>query len=98
MLMDTDVSNWVDTQKALSTRTERSRLDYALGITVEYMDDQLKQCFLDFGLFAEDQQIAATSLLNMWVHLYDHDDDGSDTLDKIIELSKLGCVTSTTTG
>lgn len=51
------------------------------------LDDRFKQCFLDFGLFPEDQRIPATALLNMWVHLYEHEDDGSDTLAKIFELS-----------
>ncbi|KAJ9539291.1 hypothetical protein OSB04_032024 [Centaurea solstitialis] len=51
------------------------------------LDDELKECYLDFGLFLEDQRITAGALLNIWVHLYNHDDEGNDTLHKIDELS-----------
>ncbi|KAJ9552653.1 hypothetical protein OSB04_016698 [Centaurea solstitialis] len=51
------------------------------------LDNRFKDYYLDFGLFPEDQRIPATTLLNMWVHLYEHEDDGSDTLAKIFELS-----------
>ncbi|KAI7729990.1 LOW QUALITY PROTEIN: hypothetical protein M8C21_029876, partial [Ambrosia artemisiifolia] len=53
----------------------------------EALEDEFKQCFLDFGLFLEDQSILANALLDMWVHLYNHDDEGVDTLAKIYELS-----------
>ena len=62
------------------------------------LDDRFKQCFLDFGLFPEDQRIPATALLNMWVHLYEHEDDGSDTLAKIFELSYRNLVNLTSIG
>ncbi|CAH1443643.1 unnamed protein product [Lactuca virosa] len=38
-------------------------------------------------LSQEDQRIPVSTLLNMWVHLYNHDDDGVDTMDTILELS-----------
>ncbi|KAD4179628.1 hypothetical protein E3N88_28219 [Mikania micrantha] len=51
------------------------------------LDEEFKECYLDFGLFPEDQRIPASSLLDMWVHLYNHDDAGVDTFDKIVGLS-----------
>ncbi|KAD4179621.1 hypothetical protein E3N88_28212 [Mikania micrantha] len=51
------------------------------------LDEEFKECYMDFGLFPEDQRIPASSLLDMWVHLYNHDDAGFDTFNKIFELS-----------
>ncbi|PWA69754.1 NB-ARC domains-containing protein [Artemisia annua] len=61
------------------------------------LEENLKECYLDFGLFLEDQRIPASALLNMWVHLYDHDDEGIDTLAKICQLSYRNLVSITTT-
>ena len=63
--------------------------DVLIGLerSFEALDDELKQCFLDFGLFPEHQRIPIKTLLNMWMHLYDHDDDGVHTMATILELS-----------
>ncbi|KAI7739524.1 hypothetical protein M8C21_026744, partial [Ambrosia artemisiifolia] len=60
---------------------------HRLERSFEALEVKFKQCFLDFGLFLEDQRIPASTLLDMWVHLYHHDDEGIDTLAKIYELS-----------
>lgn len=70
----------------------------ALERSFEALDDEYKQCFLDFGLFPEDQRIPVSSLLNMWVHLYDYDDDGVDTMATIKEFSNRNLVHLMTTG
>ncbi|KAI3755049.1 hypothetical protein L1987_54842 [Smallanthus sonchifolius] len=49
-------------------------------------DPQVKQCYMHLGLFPEDQKIAATALLDMWAHLYNHDEGG---LPNFITLTKL---------
>ncbi|KAJ0786511.1 putative P-loop containing nucleoside triphosphate hydrolase [Helianthus annuus] len=67
-----------DHDKQILHRLERS---------FEALENKFKQCYLDFGLFLEDQRIPASALLDMWVHLYNHDDNGIDTLAKIHELS-----------
>ncbi|KAD4179648.1 hypothetical protein E3N88_28239 [Mikania micrantha] len=51
------------------------------------LDKEFKEYFMDFGLFPEDQRIPASALLDMWVHLYNHDHEGHDTFDKIVRLS-----------
>ncbi|KAF5818775.1 putative powdery mildew resistance protein, RPW8 [Helianthus annuus] len=68
----------LDLNKEILNRLERS---------FETLEDKFKQCFLDFGLFLEDHRIPASAILDMWVHLYNHDDEGIDTLAKIYELS-----------
>ncbi|KAI7728664.1 hypothetical protein M8C21_010230, partial [Ambrosia artemisiifolia] len=64
--------------KEILNRLERS---------FETLEAKFKQCYLDFGLFLEDQRIPASAILDMWVHWYNHDDEGIDTLSKIFELS-----------
>nr|GEW39567.1 probable disease resistance protein At5g66900 [Tanacetum cinerariifolium] len=48
---------------------------------------EIKQCYMDLGSFPEDQKIAATALMDMWVHLYKHDEDGLATQSILLELS-----------
>lgn len=64
---------------------------YLLGIlqsSIDALDDPvLRECYLDLGLFPEDQKIPASALMDMWVELYNLDDDGLDTLVHLLELS-----------
>ncbi|KAM7510334.1 hypothetical protein LguiB_009209 [Lonicera macranthoides] len=46
-----------------------------------------KECYLDLGSFPQDQKIAATVLMDMWIELYGQDDEGADTLGNLLELS-----------
>ncbi|XP_071736974.1 probable disease resistance protein At5g66900 [Rutidosis leptorrhynchoides] len=86
-----DESAWKSMLKSLSHGSSvldmnlrvRERLERSFNI----LDEEFKEYFLDFGLFPEDQRIPASALLDMWVHLYDHDDEGSQTFDKIVGLS-----------
>lgn len=45
----------------------------------------IKECFMDLGLFPEDQRIPAASLVDMWVEL--HDEDDMNAMEKIYELA-----------
>ncbi|KAK3007838.1 hypothetical protein RJ639_014340 [Escallonia herrerae] len=47
----------------------------------------VKECFLDLGAFPENQRIPATVLMDMWVELYDLDEEGMYTLANLLELS-----------
>lgn len=71
-------SSVVDLSEEVRNRLERS---------FKMLDEEFKEYFMDFGLFPEDQRIPATALLDMWVHLYNHDHEGHDTFDKIVRLS-----------
>ncbi|XP_076947192.1 putative disease resistance protein At5g66910 [Bidens hawaiensis] len=62
------------------------------------LDNEFKEYFMDFGLFPEDQRIPASALLDMWVHLYNHDHEGHDTFDKIVRLSFRNLVTLVASG
>ncbi|XP_027153277.1 probable disease resistance protein At5g66900 [Coffea eugenioides] len=47
----------------------------------------LKECYLDLGSFPEDQRIPATALLDVWVELYNLDEEDVHTLVHLLELS-----------
>ncbi|KAI3726256.1 hypothetical protein L1987_66053 [Smallanthus sonchifolius] len=46
-----------------------------------------RDCFLDLGSFPEDEKIAASAILDLWVELYDLDTEGMYTSEYILELS-----------
>ncbi|CAI9304509.1 unnamed protein product [Lactuca saligna] len=97
-----DESVWESMLKSLSQ--ERLVLDLhkdvlmGLERSFEALDDEFKECFLDLGIFPEDERIPISSLLNMWVELYNHDDDGVDTLAKIFDLNHRDLVNLMATG
>lgn len=94
LLKGTNIAYWNGMLKNLSER-KKSVLDLdkdillCLSRSLNVFEDKslIKQCFLDLGLFPEDQKIAATMLRDLWVHLYKHPDDGSDTINQLFELS-----------
>ena len=46
-----------------------------------------KNCFMDLGLFPEDQRIPVAALIDMWVELYKLDEDGIDAMCIVHELN-----------
>ncbi|MFS7919669.1 putative powdery mildew resistance protein, RPW8 [Helianthus anomalus] len=57
-------------------------------------EPEIKHCYMDLGLFPEDQKIATTTLMDMWAHLYNHDDDtGLTTMVSIDTLSSRNLAT-----
>ncbi|XP_028779385.1 probable disease resistance protein At5g66900 [Neltuma alba] len=49
----------------------------------------IKECFMDLGLFPEDQRIPATALIDMWAELYKLDDNGKEAMAIINKLVSL---------
>src|ERR1044072_362513 len=45
-----------------------------------------KECFMDLGLFPEDQRIRVPSLIDMWAELYELDEDGKKAMTMIHHL------------
>ncbi|XP_071736825.1 probable disease resistance protein At5g66900 [Rutidosis leptorrhynchoides] len=85
---------WLDMLKKLSEEKQSvisidDQLFHCLKRSLNVFDEDsvIRQCFLDLGLFPEDQKIAATALMDMWVHLYKHDDEGLKTIKQLLELS-----------
>ncbi|KAI3750276.1 hypothetical protein L2E82_20910 [Cichorium intybus] len=94
LLKGTDITSWhimlknlSDGQKSVLDLDESIPLCLARSLDVFKEESVIKQCFLDLGLFPEDQKIAATMLMDMWVHLYKDDVDGLATMNHLFELS-----------
>ncbi|RDY12879.1 putative disease resistance protein, partial [Mucuna pruriens] len=49
----------------------------------------IKECFMDLGLFPEDQRIPVTALIDMWTELYRLDDDGIEAMAIINKLDSM---------
>ncbi|XP_024191176.1 probable disease resistance protein At5g66890 [Rosa chinensis] len=66
--------------------SEHDLLDY-LQSSLDALDGEkslIRECFLDLGLFPEDQRISATVLIDMWAELY-----GIEDISSIVNLYEL---------
>ena len=58
----------------------------------QFLDDVLedkpiiKECFMDLGLFPEDQRIPVAALIDMWAELHEPDENGINAVNIISEL------------
>ncbi|XP_057723165.1 probable disease resistance protein At5g66900 [Arachis stenosperma] len=52
----------------------------------------IKECFMDLGLFPEDQRIPVTALIDIWKELYGLDDDGQEAMTIINILDSMNLV------
>ncbi|KAG4930837.1 hypothetical protein JHK82_047910 [Glycine max] len=52
----------------------------------------IKECFMDLGLFPEDQRIPLPVLIDIWAVLYGYDDDGIEATDMINKLDSMNLV------
>ncbi|XP_065632106.1 probable disease resistance protein At5g66890 isoform X2 [Quercus suber] len=59
--------------------------------SLEFPNDKffIKDCFMDLGLFPEDQRIYAAALIDMWAELYELDEDGIHAIANLQELTTL---------
>ncbi|KAJ0770666.1 putative powdery mildew resistance protein, RPW8 [Helianthus annuus] len=62
---------------------------HSLKSSVDALDELsiAKECFLDLGSFPEAERISAMVLMDMWVELYNLDDEGMHTSETLHELS-----------
>ncbi|KAJ0729527.1 putative P-loop containing nucleoside triphosphate hydrolase, leucine-rich repeat domain superfamily [Helianthus annuus] len=77
----TDLVKWRATLKrrsrGQSILESHDELLCCLQTSIDALDEVCKKCFLDLGLFPEDDQIPGMALLDMWVELYELDDEGT---------------------
>ncbi|KAL9326988.1 hypothetical protein ACSQ67_007633 [Phaseolus vulgaris] len=52
-------------------------------------DRVIKECFMDLGLFPQDQRIPVTALIDMWTELYGLDNDGIEAMEIINKLHSM---------
>jgi hypothetical protein len=50
-------------------------------------DINKKECFMDLGLFPDDQRIPVTVLVDMWRELYNLDEDGTKAMAIVHDLN-----------
>nr|GEV90080.1 probable disease resistance protein At5g66900 [Tanacetum cinerariifolium] len=82
----TTLRKWSDGQSIFDTNKS---LYHSLGASVDALEEFpiARECFLDLGSFPEDEKIAASALMDMWVELYNLDEEGMYTIEFLLELS-----------
>jgi hypothetical protein len=79
------VKKWSSGRSILNS--DRGLLD-CLQKSLDFLDDEvIKECFLDLGLFPEDQRIPVAALIDMWAELYELDEDGIDAVANLHDLT-----------
>ncbi|MFS7955828.1 putative powdery mildew resistance protein, RPW8 [Helianthus anomalus] len=79
----TTLENWSEGQSILESHQQ---LLLRLQTSIDALDELHKNCFLDLGLFPEDDQIADTTLNDMWVELYKLDEKGMRASANLVNL------------
>nr|DAD24715.1 TPA_asm: hypothetical protein HUJ06_026179 [Nelumbo nucifera] len=82
---------WEMTESILSKSSSKSIFDHhsvlqdRLAPSIELLDVNLRESFMDLGCFPEDRKIPASVLLDIWVELYklDGENDAYDILKKL---------------
>ncbi|KAI3452061.1 hypothetical protein Pfo_008726 [Paulownia fortunei] len=75
------ISKWSNGESIFTTSND---LLCCLKLSLEALDEILLQCYLDLGSFSEDQKIPVAALLDMWVELYNLNEE--DALACLYEL------------
>lgn len=62
--------------------------------SLEVLDNnvKVKDCYMDLVSFPEGQWIPATALIDMWVELHDHDENGVASVARLHDLDALNLV------
>ncbi|XP_012073439.2 probable disease resistance protein At5g66900 [Jatropha curcas] len=61
--------------------------------SLEALDNEVKDCYMDLGSFPEGQLIPVTALIDIWVELYElHDEDGENSISKLRRLTALDLI------
>ncbi|KAG5535659.1 hypothetical protein RHGRI_023426 [Rhododendron griersonianum] len=80
------LKQWSEGKSIFSSDSNKEILIRLLS-SVNSLDEMYKECYLDLASFPEDQRIPATALIDMWVGLYNLDEDG-DAIAILHELSE----------
>ncbi|KAK7406592.1 hypothetical protein VNO78_08220 [Psophocarpus tetragonolobus] len=89
---------WKTTKESLETR---SILDFPKNELLNDLKESLdmlerenkfpsinqKECFMDLGLFPADKRIPVVTLIDMWAELYDLNNDGSNAVATVLDLT-----------
>lgn len=81
---------WISARNRLSRsqpfcESHEVQLLERMKISIEYLSEKERECFLDLGAFPEDKKIPLDILVNMWVELHDIEEDEAFAI--LVELS-----------
>ncbi|CAA0824961.1 Probable disease resistance protein [Striga hermonthica] len=62
-----------------------------MKLSIDYLSETERECFLDLGAFPEDKRIPLDILINMWVELHDIEED--DAFAILVQLSDKNLIT-----
>ena len=77
---------WSDGRSFLSSDAELLAC-LQKSLEFQYDKDNIEDCFMDLGSFPEDQRIPVAALIDMWVELYELDEDGIHAIANLQELT-----------
>ncbi|KAA8547229.1 hypothetical protein F0562_003907 [Nyssa sinensis] len=78
------MKQWSEGQSIFDSNSELLK---HLQTSLDALDEKIKECYLDLGSFPEDQRIPVSALMDLWVELYNLDEDGMHALANLHELS-----------
>ena len=58
-----------------------------LQSSLDALDEEVKECYLDLGSFPQDQRIPITALIDMWMELHEWVEDGLSAITYLHKLS-----------
>ena len=87
---------WASAKNRLSrgepiNESHESHLLGRMEMSVNFLSEKVKQCFLDLGAFPEDKKIPLDVLINMWVELHDIDEEEAFAI--LVELANKNLLT-----
>lgn len=85
MIWERKCKNW---DRGVSIFNDYTELLSCLQSSLDALEDKYKECYLDLGLFPEDQRIPVTTLIDVWVESYEWIEDGLSAIEHLHELSK----------
>uniref|UniRef100_A0A7N0V426 RPW8 domain-containing protein n=1 Tax=Kalanchoe fedtschenkoi TaxID=63787 RepID=A0A7N0V426_KALFE len=62
-----------------------------MAVSVNYLSNRVRECFLDLGAFPEDKKIPLDVLVNIWVEIHDLDEEEAFAV--LVELSEKNLLT-----
>lgn len=95
-LRDQPETCWASAKKRLLRgepigESHESNLLDRMAISIQYLPQKVRECFLDLGSFPEDKKIPVEVLIDMWVEI--HDIEAEEAFAILVELSDRNLLT-----
>ena len=94
-LRDQSEIYWASVKKRLSRGESicdsHTMLLDRMAISIQFLDEKVRECFVDLGSFPEDMKIPLDLLINMWAET--HGFESEDAFAVLVELSNKNLIT-----